>query len=520
MKNIIETFVDNCHLYNNKVAIKSENKSILYTHLYKEVQQIAYFFENIVKIERDDKVLIILDNNFQYSSILLALAALGAVGVPISTTFKQEAIQKVIDASDVTYIIAEGRVIRDYLKENKFLGISSKNIVSFHQQVENCHYFPDIYSYNSVKYDLRKHTIPANQDFIIIFTSGSTGDPKPIVLSQKNKIDRALKGAKELYNLDASDIILSASPFYHSLGLRLILLPLLIGATSVLIYKFTPKIWLDSVEKMRVTFTIAVSSQLEAIVKSDFENDLSSLKNIVSSSSLLQDSKKEKCIKKFHCDFHECYGASEIGIATNLSPEDAKNSLSSVGKTLPYTDIKIVDAQNRELSIDKIGEITCKTETMFSRYYKKETLTRKSIVNDYFFTGDLGYIDEKGYLHFTGRKKDLIIVGGTNVYPKDIEDVVLQVKGVKECAVIGVDDKYFGEIVLCLLVVEREKFELKNVKLACLRHLADYQQPMGYEVIKELPKNNLGKVMKYKLKELFQGYDATMHFRKLIKKGS
>jgi long-chain acyl-CoA synthetase len=351
-------------------------------------------------------------------------------------------------------------------------------------------------------------------------TSGSTGNPKPIIFSQKNKILRGIKACAELYNVKDNDVIITASPMYHSLGQRLALFPLIIGATTVIVKKFMPELWLKTVENYKVTFTIAVSSHLESILRElkQGEYDISSLKTIVSSSSLLKNEAKQECIKYFNCDFHECYGTSEVGIVTNLYPEDTNIKLKSVGRPLPFVDMKIVDDSRRQLPPGEVGEIICSTPTLFSGYYKLPEKTAESVVDGYFYTGDLGKVDDDGYLYFCGRKKELIIVGGTNVYPGDVEEIINACSEVAECAVIGVEDSYFGEAVLAVIVPavgENPEKAVRAARKACASSLADYQQPMAYEVLSSLPKNALGKLMKHKLLEQFKGYDATAKFRAL-----
>jgi len=465
--NIIEIFQKNVQ----------ENIQYSYKQVEQDIKKTSFYFENI-GIKPNIHVLLLLNNS-------------------LSTTLKPKAISKAAKSTDALYVITLNSIAIK-LKNSEEFCMQESNIITL-----------DLHAYTDTNdYQLNQNKILPSQDFILTMTSGSTGEPKPIVFTQETKINRAILAAKNLYNLDENEIILTASPLYHSMGQRLVLLPLLIGATSIILNKFTPKLWLDAVQKHQITFTIAIASHLEILLNAlnDVYN-ISSLKSIVSSSSLLKEDIKQRCITKFNCDFHECYGASEVGIVTNLAPQDCKENLSSVGKALEFVDLKIVDENKQEVRTGIIGEIICKSDTAFSRYYKNKEQTGKSVIDGYFYTGDLGYLDDKGYLSFSGRKKDLIIVGGTNVYPADIEEIIEKVDGVKECCVIGVEDQYFGEA-----------FNLKKVRLACAKELADYQQPMAYEIIANIPKNNLGKVMRHKIKEMFIGYDATKALRKIMER--
>ncbi len=226
---------------------------------------------------------------------------------------------------------------------------------------------------------------------------------------------------------------------------------------------------------------------------------------------------KVDCINLFKCQFHECYGTSEVGIVTNLFPDDLGHHLKSVGKALSYVYLKIVNKEGKQARVREIGEIICKTKTAFSCYYKLPEETSSAVKNQYFYTGDLGYLDEAGYLYLSGRKKDVIIIGGVNVFPQDIEEVIAKVKGVKEVAVIGVKDEYFGEAILAVVSLESVMI-LKQVKRACLTQLADYQQPMAYEMLESLPRNGVGKIMKPDIRKQFQNYNAAQSFRVFLNK--
>ncbi len=476
-----------------------------------------------------DHCVVMLNNSIEFALLFLAAAELNLVVAPVASSLTPVAIQTAIDSTDSCYLIAMPHILQKYLaseacqlEKDKCFAFSSAGAESNFENDLN-HIFNDY----QCDYVLGQNTGSYDSDFILTMTSGSTGQPKPIVLTQKTKVHRSFDGAKDLYQLGGQEVIIAASPMYHSLAQRLVLLPLMTGGTVVILPNFTPKTWLEAVETHGVTFTLAVSSHLEQLlllmkVQDAPEYNLSSLRCLVSSSSLLHTEIKAQCIETFKCDFHECYGASEVGIVTNLSQEDINEHpdlLSTVGKALPYVRLKIVDDQKNEVPVGTVGEIVCETTTAFSRYYKRPEATAESVIDGNFYTGDLGRMDELGFLYLHGRKKELIIVGGTNVYPKDIESVIDQVDGVKEVAVIGVEDAYFGEAVLAVLVLDGEQRQvIRDAKRSCMASLADFQQPMAYEVVDSLPRNAMGKLMKHELQKQFADYDATKALRQLLEK--
>jgi acyl-CoA synthetase (AMP-forming)/AMP-acid ligase II len=321
--------------------------------------------------------------------------------------------------------------------------------------------------------------------YIIVSTSGSTSEPKPIVLTEEIKLKR-MEIAKKSYNLSEKDVVLVSTPLHHSLAQRGVLLSFVIGGTCVLLDKFSEKTFLESIENNRVTFSFAVSNQLEAI-KHEIKNcNVSSVRCMVSTSYQMNAETKRELLRYF--DIYECYGTSEIGCVTHLSPNDIKNHPNSVGKALEGVEIKIKD-----------GEILVKSPWRFKEYYKLPQITKESFEGEYFKTGDLGEMVD-GFLYYKGRKKELIKTGGISVYPIDIEKVIKEVEGVDEVAVIGAEDEYFGEIVVAVVVGNVKKNEI----LKACSVLAPYQRPMFVDIVKELPKNALGKLQKFKLREKYK----------------
>jgi long-chain acyl-CoA synthetase len=234
---------------------------------------------------------------------------------------------------------------------------------------------------------------------------------------------------------------------------------------------------------------------------------LSSLRCIVSSSALLDHQVKSELLEKFDCEFHECYGTSEIAIASNFDSTLARTKLRSVGVAAPGVNIKIIGNNDEDLGNGEIGEIVCSTPMLFGGYFKRPDLTRAAMWGEYFRTGDMGKLDEDGFLYFVGRTKDIIISGGINIYPVDIEAVVTEHASVVECAAFAFPDERLGEVVAIAVVpANKPEFDLRQLRFHCCEHLADFQQPRKFFIIDELPKNSMGKVMKSQLIKSYVPY--------------
>jgi long-chain acyl-CoA synthetase len=498
----------------NKIALITQDKTLTYYELLNQVNAIAFCLQK-QGVKKGTAVAVILKNSIEFSVVMLAIARIGAMIVPLNTSLKDDGISKAIQASDASHAVVGKHHLETILKNN----ISKDHCICIEENID------DILTYeNALQNNLEKSKELIIEDqtgeepFILTMTSGSTSDPKPIIFSQNTKIKRA-QLAQECYNLDEGIISIAATPQYHSLAQRLTLLPLFLGGTAVIMKNFTPKLWLEMVEKYHVTISIPVSSQLSSILneyKSGNYN-VSSLKTLVSSSALISQDLKEELIKTFNCEIHEIYGTSEVATVTNLSPKDGKAKLGTVGKALPGVRIKIIGEKDEELPTGEAGEIIVQSPTVFSGYHNKPEITKESMRGGYFHTGDIGKMDQDGFLTFVGRKKDIIITGGINVYPQDIEKILMNGNLLKECAVIGLEDSYFGEAILAVVVPKnKDLFNIRELQKACIKSLADYQQPLAYEIVEELPKNNMGKIMKPMLREQFKNLDLSKHIRGIL----
>ena len=359
--------------------------------------------------------------------------------------------------------------------------------------------------------------------YLLTSSSGSTGDPKLIVFSQSTKLKRSLS-AIDVWKLTPKDIVLNASPIYHSLGQRLTLLPLILGSTQILITKFTADKWINCVLDYGVTFTIPVSPHLLQLSSDPrFESILMSkrLKALVSSSSSLEGALRDKLTDSSAYNFYEMYGASEIGTATVLSFPSHKNL--SVGKSINGVSIRILDQEHKhQVDFGVIGEIYVKSDFLFSGYLGRKKLTHDSFVDCYFATGDLGYIDNEGYLYFKGRKNDCFKVGGINVYCSDIQDCINLMELNYNSRVVPIfDDKLVQRPVV---ILESSSFDpsfhqfdfiSRKVRGHCVRHLAPYQIPLHVLFINKFPSLSNGKPDLISLKSLVD--EALRNNQKLLR---
>lgn len=488
-------FYKHAEIKPEKTAIWCDGKTKTYKEMADYVSQYSNFLlENGVVY--GDHIAIPMNNSIESVALFFAAADIGACLVPLNPSFPYNAIKIAMESGDMKHLIARKSFFKE-TEKNGGLDIDGIKIC-LDTDYPNTIPFSKIeeMSTNRPVVDI----IKGDESLILTMTSGSTGNPKPIDLSQDNKYDRAMAHVR-VYSITEDDRILAATPLYHSLAERLVILPLIIGATSILVPRFTPAIWLKCVEEQKPTFTIAVSAQLAQILevlKKDDSYKIDSFRSIVSSSALLEETVKFGLIEKLNCEFNEMYGASEISTATNICFQDTPDKKKSVGIPFDEADIRILkDDEDIDCSSYEVGEIAVKTSLICKGYYKQEKLMKAQMVGDYFRTGDLGYIDEDDYLYFAGRKKELIITGAVNVYPHDIDAVVQKLPEVEECAAFSYPDENLGEIVALAVVPKKDTaLSIRKVKVHCARNLADFQQPHKIFFVDELPKNAMGKLQR------------------------
>lgn len=484
-----------------KLALVAGDARHTYRDLLEKVDALADGL-TIAGLRAGDHIGVLLPNCAEFVLTLLAGARVGAVIVPQSMGLSAAALTATFKAADVRHLIAWSGAA-DHLAD-VHLGPGGIRVVAGDRREGWTPFQTMIDMGRSAPQPIP--VLPAGLPYLMVLTSGSTGKPKPIVLSQHTKLLRAAAAA-ELYGVTSADVTLAATPLYHSLAQRLVLMPLISGGTSILMAHFTPALWIAAVRQYGVTFSIAVSSQLTQILGllSSSNDTLPSLRCLVSSSALLDETTKTTLLAHLPCEFHECYGTSEIAIATNLSPRQAAIKPGSVGTALPGTDVLILGENGLPAPLDTPGEILCRTPMLFSGYHRQPATTAAAMWQGYFRTGDLGKMDEEGFLVFLGRIKDIIICGGVNIYPKDIEDIIASHPAVSECAAIPLPDEQLGEVIGVVVAFHPSDAPpaVRDLQRLCMQRLGDFQQPRRFFIVSELPRNAMGKLDKPVLRQAY-----------------
>jgi fatty-acyl-CoA synthase len=339
---------------------------------------------------------------------------------------------------------------------------------------------------------------------LLCYTSGSTGAPKGVVMTQRALLFNALNSA-HMHDLASSDRILTTLPLYHVGGLNIQTLPALhAGATVELHSKFDPAATFDTIEDQRITLTVLVPAQLTAMMEHPrwLRADLSSLR-VISTGSTIVSAAFVRRVSARGVRMIQVYGSTETcPIATYLRVEDADRKAGSAGLPALHCEVRIVDADGRDLPPGEDGEILVRGGNVMRDYWNRPDLTAQALHDGWYHSGDVGHFDAEGYLYVVARKNDLIISGGENIYPAEIEAVLEECPAIAEASVIGRPDERWGETVVAAVALKPgvSMSEAEVLDLLAGR-VARYKQPREVRFFAALPRSAIGKVKKQELRE-------------------
>ncbi len=431
------------------------------------------------------------------------------VAVPLNYLLAKDELEYVIGDSDIDALITVGPML-DFLghQDNAAAIPPSVRLLRLDQMDFN------------VPPDLRWPPWPDAEDLaVILYTSGTSGRPKGVMLTHGN-LRADAEAAIEHAGITSADGFLGVLPQFHSFGLTaLTLIPLRCGAKAIYTARFVPRKIVQLIKKHRPDIFMAVPSMYGALlsVKGLNPEDVSSLRLPISGGEPLPDAVYDAYRDRLDLKILEGYGLTETSPATHWSTP-AKNKRHSVGLALPGIRVTIVDETDRPLAPGEEGEICLSGPMIMAGYYKKPELTEQVMVelervtlpvgdalqagkhHRAFRTGDIGRVDEQGYLYITGRKKEMLIIGGENVFPREIEEVLNRHRAVHDSAVIGKSDGMRGEIPVAFVELEEEAmFDEAEIRRYCRENLAQFKVPRQIQRIDQLPRNATGKILRRQL---------------------
>jgi malonyl-CoA/methylmalonyl-CoA synthetase len=475
--------------------------ALSYAELDRDADRMRSLFQSM-GIGKSDRVILFLQKSLIFVVAHLALQKIGAVTVPLNPEFKRSEMEYLIQDTQPKAILLDASTESLVQEIDSTLTILSVDTRKSYQDIDIFNNGPDNYT---------ETTIGPEDPGLIIYTSGTTGKPKGAVLTQKNLANDA--GAViDIWDISQTDVFCHALPLFHVHGLCFALHTALIaGAHVIMIDQFVADNVIETLSRQGGPYQCSVFMAVPAMYGrlmeciGDKKIDFGHLRLLTSGSAPLLSKDFKRIQQTFGKEPVEREGMSETGM--NFSnPLLGKKQPGSIGLPLPSLDVRIVDFETGlDVSPGQTGEIWLRGPSIFCGYWKKDKETADTFEQGWFKTGDLGNVDADGYYYLTDRIKDIIISGGENISPKEIEAVINSLDEVLESSVIGIQDEKWGEKVVAA-VVRKPGTEIggDRIKETCKKHLHKWKCPKQFIFLDKIPRNTMGKALKDELKHLFQ----------------
>jgi long-chain acyl-CoA synthetase len=454
-----------------------------------------------------------LGNSPHFVISLYGALRLGVTVIPVNPIYTADEIGYILNNGDVKAVIALDMAIPLVEKMHTFLPKIKLYIFcetapnsKVESKIENLVGSPKMKSFSSVvasgEVSFKGPELKDDDTAIILYTSGTTGKPKGAMLTHKNLYSNA-KDVSEYLKMSPDDRVVTVLPMFHVFCLTVALnAPLLSGATLLIAPKFSPKDIFELINEKKATVFAGVPTMYNFLFQYPDGNpeDLKPLRLCISGGASLPVALLKNFEQKFNVVVSEGYGLSEASPVTCFNPLDRPRKPGSIGTSILRVENKVLNQLGEEVPVGEVGELVVKGPNVMKGYYKMPEETTAAIRDGWLHTGDLARMDEEGYFYIVDRKKDLILVGGYNVYPREVEEVMYNHSDVVEVAVLGVPDPDQGEAVKAYVVSKNPELTTEQLLDYCREHLAKYKVPSSIVFIDELPKNTTGKILRRALK--------------------
>ena len=483
-----------------KTAIIAPGGTLTYAALWLRTVRLV---EGLVRlgIGPGDRIALMLANGAPYMELYHAAGVLGAAVVPLNFRFVPSEAEYVVTHSGARALVYDAafRGTFDPVRE-RLAAAGTRTIVVSDKEGprENETDYEDLLACSSATN--WQSTADPEACYFQGYTSGTTGFPKGCVNPHRHFAD-CLKRIGLVYDVAPDDVELVAAPLFHEAPALFALTQMFRGGTVVVTPDPSPESVLRLIEQQRVSWTFMVPTMWTSMMSNPdlAATDLSSLRMLISGGSPLHTHTKNALIERLpKAGLHEFYGATEMGLITNLRPEDQKRKVRSVGRPVPGMYVELRDEAGKPVPQGEIGEIHIGGSTLIREYYLNLEATERARSAGGFFTlGDMGRFDDEGYLHIVDRKKDMIISGGENIFPNDIEDVLYQHSAVHMVAVVGAPDDRWGEVVVGVVVVKPGQ-TVSEIELLehCKSRLSSFKVPKSIDFRDQLPLSSFGKILR------------------------
>lgn len=459
-------------------------------------------------LERGDRVAILAKNSLDYLLLYLACSRIGVVPTGLNYRLTPEEWRGIIGDAEVKHLFIDEEFAQQ-------LGdLESISQVCIFGKIEG---LPTLMEWLQ---EDETGELPADESapedvLMQMYTSGTTGLPKGALLSHRGVISNTFQGPLASGHYTSGDeCMLLVAPVYHAAGLLSAFTALTHGGSLVIHRDYDPQGLVEALAQPHITMVTVVPVMLQfsiAVVPNIREYDFSHLRQISYGASPMAAEVLRECMDIFGCDFAQYYGQTECSaVLTCLTAEDHKSALEegsqllrSCGRPVFGTELRIVDGEGNDLPVGESGEILARGPQLMNGYWHREEATRETLAGGWLHTGDIGRLDQHGYLYILDRLKDMIISGAENVYPAEVENTLLAHPDIADGAVIGISDERWGEVPMAILVAAERELTLEELQEYCRDHLAGYKIPKSLLYVEDMPRNPTGKILKKVLREQY-----------------
>ncbi|MEW1640719.1 long-chain fatty acid--CoA ligase [Streptomyces sp. NPDC091219] len=488
------------------VAVTQEGRSLTVRHLHERVQRLAAGLAEL-GVGRGDVVGLLLYNQPEFLELVYAANQLGAVFLPLNYRLSEEEWQYILGHAQAKVIVTEPEFVRAVERSAGCLtDLEHRVVVGGDLPQEPWIGYEELLARHKGE---RVEPVDVGLDDLqrLMYTSGTTSRPKGVRITYGNLQAKNLAHIVH-FGLTAADTTLVCGPLYHVGGLDMPALGVLYaGGGVVLQRRFDPQAVLAEIEKHRVTNVWLAPAMVNAVleVPDREEYDTSSVRFILGGGEKTPEPVLRRIMTAFpNAWFADAYGLTEtVSGDTFLDREHALSKLGSVGRPVPHTRVRIVDDTGAEAPAGELGEITLRGPKVFAGYWRDEKATAAAIRDGWFHTGDVGHVDEDGFLYIDDRKKDMIVSGGENIATPEVERVLYEHPAVLEAAVVGIDHPRWGEVPRAFVVFRPgESAGPEELREFCRARLAKFKVPARFDIVDELPRTPSGKVLKRTLRDI------------------
>ncbi len=484
-------------------AIFFGDQTISYAQLAGTVERVAAGLADL-GVGPGDRVALLLPNCPQFVYASVAAARLGAMSVPMNPILAPEEVAYILEDSGARVVFAVEKTAPLALAMAQRCECVEHCVVAAEEIPEGALDFRAL---------LREDTsgLPeppgAEEVAVLQYTSGTTGHPKGAMLTHANLLSNAAASA-EAVQMNERDVFLAVLPLFHVFGATVtMIIPITLGAASAHIPRFEPLPTLQTIERAGVSIFCGVPSMFAvlAALKGQHGPDLSTLRLCISGGAALPRELTPIIEERYETTLLEGYGPTEASPVISVNRTRESRKIGSVGPPLPGVEVQIRDESGAEVKTGEIGEICARGPNIMRGYWQDPEKTAGTIRDGWLYTGDLGHVDADGYIYIVDRKTDMIIVGGLNVYPREVEDVIRLLPAVRDVAVVGSSSRLRGETVSAFIELsEGGSLGEGEIIEHCSEHLARYKVPRTIHFMHELPRSATGKVLKRELRARFK----------------